>query len=112
MYCDPHKYTVLITLISVSYKLQRFAVVSAVTIAGSVVSRWTTDRKVSALRGSNPLRVVLGTLQPCTLFCHVVLKCFTIGHLSDNTNAILSCLSNNFAGLLVDLGFNNSETVE
>ena len=42
-------------LISVSNKLQRFAVISAVVIADSVVPRSTTDRKVNALIGSNLL---------------------------------------------------------
>ena len=41
----------------------------AVAIAGSVVPRWTTDRKVNVLTGSTPLRVVLETSLPCTLFC-------------------------------------------
>ena len=44
----------------VSYNLQRFAVVCSVAIVGSVVPRWTMDRRVDALTGSNPLRVVLG----------------------------------------------------
>ena len=34
-------------------KLQRLAVVSAVAIAASVEPRWTMDRKVNALVGSN-----------------------------------------------------------
>ena len=65
-------------LISVSNKLQCFVVVTADAVAGSVVLHWTMDRKVNALTGSNPLRVVLGTSLPCTLFCQVVLKRFTI----------------------------------
>ena len=48
--------TVLISLISISYKLQRFAIVSVVAIAGLVVPRWTTHRKINALTGSNPFK--------------------------------------------------------
>ena len=43
------KATVLIMLVSVSYKMQRFAVDLEVAIAGSVVPHWTTHRKVNVL---------------------------------------------------------------
>ena len=54
---DPCKYTVSISLISVSDELQRFTTVSTVEMAGSVVLCWATDQKVNALTGSNSLRV-------------------------------------------------------
>ena len=37
--CDLHKYLVLITQICLLYKLQNFAVVSAIAITGSVLPR-------------------------------------------------------------------------